>query len=111
VLSGDSHVDFVYDVRRDFTDAASPTIATELLGTSISSEGDPLSPQTLFDPSAKNPQLRFFDNHRGYVRCTLERGRLTADFRAVSTVTAPTATVSTLATFVVDDGKPGAHRA
>jgi hypothetical protein len=26
-------------------------------------------------------------------------------------VTAPTATMSTLATFVVDDGKPGAHRA
>ena len=111
VLSGDSHVDFVYDLKRDFNDPASPTIATELLGTSISSEGDSLSPQTQFDPSAKNPQLRFFDNHRGYIRCTLERDRLTADFRAVSTVTAPTATVSTIATFVVDDGKPGAHRA
>jgi alkaline phosphatase D len=45
------------------------------------------------------------------VRCTLEPSRLTADFRAVSTVAAPTATVSTIATFVVDDGKPGAHRA
>jgi alkaline phosphatase D len=111
VLSGDSHVDFVYDLKRDFNDPASPTIATELLGTSISSEGDPLSPQTQFDPSAKNPQLRFFDNHRGYIRCTLARDRLTADFRAVSTVTAPAATVSTIATFVVDDGKPGAHRA
>jgi len=111
VLSGDSHVDFVYDVKKDFSDPASPTVATELLGTSISSEGDPLIPATQFDGSAKNPQLHFFDNHRGYVRCTLERGRLTADFRAVSTVTAPTATASTLATFVVDDGKPGARRA
>ena len=111
VLSGDSHVDFVYDLKRDFTDPASATVATELLGTSISSEGDPFVPQTQFGGSAKNPQLRFFDNHRGYVRCTLERGRLTADFRAVSTVTAPAATVSTIATFVVDDGRPGAHRA
>ena len=111
VLSGDSHVDFVYDLKRDFSDPASPTVAAELLGTSISSEGDPSPPQTQFDPSRQNPQLRFFDNHRGYVRCTLERSRLTADFRAVSTVTAPTATVSTTATFVVDDGKPGAHRA
>jgi len=111
VLSGDSHVDFVYDLKRDFTDPASPTVAAELLGTSISSDGDPFIPQTQFDPSAKNKQLRFFDNHRGYVRCTVERSRLTADFRAVSTVSAPTATVSTLATFVVDDGKPGAHRA
>jgi alkaline phosphatase D len=111
VLSGDSHVDFVYDVKKDFADPASPTVATELLGTSISSEGDPFIPATQFDGSAKNPQLHFFDNHRGYVRCTLERGRLTADFRAVSTVTGPTATASTLATFVVDDGRPGAHRA
>ena len=111
VLSGDSHVNFVYDLKRDFTDPTSPTVGTELLGTSISSDGDPFVEQTLFTPPAKNPQLRFFDNHRGYVRCTLERTRLTADFRAVSTVRQPTATVSTTATFVVDDSVPGAHRA
>jgi alkaline phosphatase D len=111
VLSGDSHVNFVYDLKRDFGDPTSPTVATELLGTSISSEGDPFVEQTQFTPPLKNPQLRFFDNHRGYVRCTLERARLTADFRAVSTVRKPTATVSTTATFVVDDGRPGARRA
>jgi len=44
-------------------------------------------------------------------KAALERNRLTADFRAVSTVKMPTATVSTTATFVVDDGKPGARRA
>lgn len=111
VLSGDSHVNFVYDLKRDFADPASPTVAAELLGTSISSEGDPSVAQTQFAPSAKNPQLRFFDNHRGYVRCNVERARLTADFRDVSTVRTPTATVSTTATFVVDDGGPGAQRA
>jgi alkaline phosphatase D len=111
VLSGDSHVNFVYDLKRDFADPTSPTVGAELLGTSISSEGDPFVEQTQFTPPAKNPQLRFFDNHRGYVRCTLEPARLSADFRAVSTVRKPTATVSTTATFVVDDGKPGARRA
>jgi alkaline phosphatase D len=110
VLSGDSHVNFVYDLRRDFSDPTSPTVGTELLGTSISSEGDPFVEQTQFTPPAKNPQLKFVDNHRGYVRCTLDRNRLTTDFRAVSTVRKPTATVSTTATFVVDDGKPGARR-
>jgi alkaline phosphatase D len=110
VLSGDSHVNFVYDLKRDFADPTSPTVGTELLGTSISSEGDPFIEQTQFTPSGKNPQLRFFDNHRGYVRCTIERNRLTADFRAVSTVRAPAASVSTTASFVVDDGRPGAHR-
>ncbi len=120
VLSGDSHVDFVYDIKRDFSDPASPTVATELLGTSISSDGDPFIPATQFDGSAKNPQLHFFDNHRGYIRCTVERGQLTADFRTVATVTRPpvspppsaaVASASTIATFVVLDGKPGARRA
>jgi alkaline phosphatase D len=111
VLSGDSHVNFVYDLKRDFGDPISPTVSAELLGTSISSEGDPFVEQTQFTPPTKNPQLRFFDNHRGYVRCTVERTRLTADFRAVSTVRKPTATVSTTATFVVEDGRPGARRA
>jgi alkaline phosphatase D len=34
-----------------------------------------------------------------------------ADFRAVSTVRAPTASVRTVASFVVEDGRPGARRA
>ncbi len=110
VLSGDSHLSFVYDIKRDFSDPASPTVATELLGTSISSDGDAFIPATQFDGSSKNPQLHFFDNHRGYVRCSVERARLTADFRSVSTVREPTASVSTIATFVIDDGTPGAHR-
>jgi alkaline phosphatase D len=110
VISGDSHVNFVYDLRRDFTDPRSPVVGAELLGTSISSEGDPSPASTQSDPSAKNPQLRFFDNHRGYVRCSIERTRLTADFRMVSTVREPTATVSTIASFAIDDGRPGAHR-
>jgi alkaline phosphatase D len=111
VLSGDSHVNFVYDLKRDFSDPNSPIVGTEFLGTSISSEGDPFVEQTQFTPPGKNPQLRFFDNHRGYVRCTIEPSRLTTDFRAVSTVRQPTATVKTTASFVVDDGKPGARRA
>ena len=110
VISGDSHVNFVYDLKRDPSDRSSATVGTELLGTSISSEGDPVQPATQFDPSVKNPQLRFFDNHRGYVRCTIDRARMTADFRAVSTVLRPTATVSTTASFAIDDGKPGARR-
>ena len=105
------HSFWATDLKRDFTDPRSSTVGTELLGTSISSEGDPFLEQTQFGGSAKNPQLKFFDNHRGYVRCTLQAARLTADFRAVSTVKQPTATVSTTATFVVEDARPGAQRA
>jgi hypothetical protein len=38
-------------------------------------------------------------------------GTLSADFRAGSTVRKPIATVSTTATFVVDEGMSGARRA
>ena len=41
----------------------------------------------------------------------LDRAKLVADFRAVSTVLRPTAAVSTTATFVIEDGRPGARRA
>jgi alkaline phosphatase D len=104
-------VNFVYDLRKDFSDPSSTPVSTELLATSISSDGDPLIEQTQFTPTAKNPQLKFFDNHRGYVRCTLERGRLITEFRAVSTVRAPAATVSTTAKFVINDAQRIALRA
>ena len=39
VLGGDVHANFVADLKLDFDDAASPVIATEFCGTSITSEG------------------------------------------------------------------------
>ena len=41
----------------------------------------------------------------------ITRERLRADLRTVRSVTRPTAEVDTLATFVVEDGRPGAIRA
>ena len=43
----------------------------------------------------------------GYVSVTLERDRLTSRFQAVSDATDANASVSTLKTFVVENGKPG----
>jgi len=40
VLSGDWHSTFVNDIRKDFDKPGSPVIATEFVGTSISSNGD-----------------------------------------------------------------------
>lgn len=55
---------------------------------------------------------KFLDNHRGYVLCTVTPQRWTTDFRAIQTHTGdPDAPVSTLETFVVEDGAPGAQRA
>jgi len=46
------------------------------------------------------------------VLCTITPQRWTTDFRAIQTHTGdPDAPVSTLETFVVEDGAPGAQRA
>jgi alkaline phosphatase D len=54
---------------------------------------------------------RRLTNKRGYVRCSLTAQRLQADFRALGYVSKPGAPLGTRATFVVQDGRPGAVRA
>jgi alkaline phosphatase D len=106
VLSGDIHSFFANDLKLDFDDARSPIVATEFVGTSISSYGPPYDVivQTLPD----NPHVHFFESRqRGYVCVDLERAHMQARMRVVSDVKDPKATVSTLRTFAVEAGKPG----
>jgi alkaline phosphatase D len=107
VITGDSHENGVRNVPPDYRSLDGPPVATEFLGTSISSEGD--TPfQTTFGGDPNNPHVLFTDRHRGYVNVTLDQGLWTNEFRVVDTVTAGTATASTLASYVVQHGQPGA---
>ncbi|HLQ78985.1 MAG TPA: alkaline phosphatase D family protein [Terriglobia bacterium] len=111
VITGDIHSNWVCDLKADYRDAKSPAVATELIGTSISSGGDGADRVANTDALlAKNPQIRFFNNQRGYVRCEVNSKTLTADFRVVEKVSVPESPVSTRATFVVEDGRPGARK-
>jgi alkaline phosphatase D len=115
VLSGDAHVAFAADLHADFEAPGSP-VATEFVGTSISSDFAPedFAPEAiaaiqaaLLHPS--NGHIKFFNGAlRGYVRCEVDEERWRADFRAVATVAAPTSAVQTLASFEIRDGVPGA---
>lgn len=68
VLSGDWHSSWVNDLKLDFNDPAAATVATEFVGTSISSGcgwRDDVEAAL-----AANPHVHFFDGtYRGYVRC------------------------------------------
>jgi alkaline phosphatase D len=56
-----------------------------------------------------NPHIKFFDSRvRGYVSVDLTHERCTVRYQAVSDVKDPNATVSTLRTFVAENGRPGA---
>jgi alkaline phosphatase D len=109
VITGDAHRNWVFDLKADFGDPTSETLATEYLGTSISSGGDTV-PSTVYGPTADNPHLKFQNNQRGYIRVEVTPDQWRADFRVTDTVLQPQSSLYTLATFVTDNGKPGARR-
>jgi alkaline phosphatase D len=112
VLTGDTHQNWVRNVPRDYRSLDGPLVATEFMGTSISTNGDPANPRTRYDHSPSNPHIVFNNNNRGYVRCTLTPDAWTSEFRKVSTVEQEEGvTASTLATFVIENGLPGARLA
>jgi len=106
ILTGDSHLSWVRNVPPDIHRFDAPPVATELMGTSVSTNGDPGSPVT-FIGMPGNPHILLRDNRRGYVRCSLTREAWTSEFRIVPTG-ARGLPAATLATAVIEDGRAGA---
>jgi alkaline phosphatase D len=111
VITGDVHQNFVRNVPPDYIQLDAEPVATEFIGTSISSGGD-RTLTTVFGGNANNPHLRMVDNHHGYVRCQVTRDLWRTDYRVVPSVIQPDdGGFSTLATFVVEQGQAGAVQA
>jgi alkaline phosphatase D len=107
VIGGDVHTAVVADLKTDFNDAKSPVVATELNGTSITSQG--LTPKAIEAWRAENPHIRYADSsRRGYTTLEFTAQRCAARLRVVNekVVDSP---VTTAAAWVVEDGKPGAQ--
>jgi alkaline phosphatase D len=110
VIGGDVHFHAVADLKLDFDDARAPVVASEFCGTSITSQA--LPQKKLDTVLAESPHIKFGDaRQRGYVRVTVSEKALRADLRAMASVQTPDAACSTLASFVVEDGRPGPQRA
>jgi alkaline phosphatase D len=111
VIGGDLHAFYVSDLKPDFDDARSPVVATEFVGTSITSRSA-LSEEALQALLPDNPHVTLVHGaRRGYVRVELTPGRLRADLQVMHNVTDRRAAAETYASFVVEDGRPGASRA
>jgi alkaline phosphatase D len=96
----------------DFDDLGSKTVATEFVGTSLSSGGNGArEPNRLSELYAENPFVKYHNAERGYVRCTVTPTQWRADYQVVEYVTRPGAPLVTRASFVVEDGKPGVQKA
>ncbi|HEU4668963.1 MAG TPA: alkaline phosphatase D family protein [Arthrobacter sp.] len=111
-VTGDWHSTFVNDVHLDFDRQDSPVVATEFVGTSISTNGDVPVYGPYYEPMIGfNPHIKFFDgDRRGYVRCQVTPERWRTELRMATGVGSRTAGQYTHAVFEVEDGAPGAVR-
>ncbi|MDX3095005.1 alkaline phosphatase D family protein [Streptomyces sp. ME19-03-3] len=109
VLSGDWHTHWVNDLTTDFDDPHAPVVATEFVGTSISSGAG-------WDADVRaglvaNPHVKFYNGtYRGYVMCEVTPERWRADLRIVLKGDDAASPAFTIAAFEVRDGIPGARR-
>ncbi|KAB7763711.1 alkaline phosphatase D family protein [Xanthomonas maliensis] len=104
---GDIHSYWVTDLKADPTNPDSPTLATEFVGTSITSDGQPNA--ELHQTMALNPHVHYVEGEtRGYVSVTLSADKMETRLQGISDRRDRQASVSTLKRFVVEDGRAGA---
>ena len=110
VIGGDVHSFNIANLKTDFDDADSPVVASEFVGTSITSQAWP--PERIREYLPDNPHLVYAESgYRGYTRVEITPQRWTADLRGMASVQERGASCRTLATYVVEDGKPGPLKA
>jgi len=111
VLTGDIHSNWVNDLKIDFSDEKAANVGTEFVTTSISSGGNGSEMESARESiQANNPFVKHFDALRGYVSCTVTPDHWQSDYQVVEFVDKPGAPLKTKASFVVENGKPGAQR-
>lgn len=110
VISGDIHEHLAGDIRADYTDPDSPTVAAELTTTSVSSLGDG-APLDGGGGWLKNTYVHYNETLRGYVSVRMSPEEVVAEFRTVPYVEADDrAPIETGARFRVSSGTAGLQR-
>ncbi|MFO1079261.1 MAG: alkaline phosphatase D family protein [Reyranellaceae bacterium] len=106
VIGGDRHAYFVADLAL----ADGRPLASEFVGTSITSQGP--TEKALQEAVRANPHIKYArGDRRGFATVELTRAQCSVGFEAVDDVKVETSPVHRLASFVVENGRPGAHTA
>jgi alkaline phosphatase D len=114
VITGDLHDAWVAHLKPDFDNPASPVVASEFVGTSITSDGDGAAVSEdgiAVAANGRNPHVIFHNYRRGYSVCRVNRSEWRTDFRTMPFVSARGAPLSTVASFVIEDGQPAVQPA
>jgi alkaline phosphatase D len=115
VLSGDIHTFIAGNLTTNGEQSGTP-VGTELVGGSATSFGLPEElkiPSSTLDSlrKASDPHVVYAEfDHRGYCVVNVTKDELQGEFKAVSTTQEPNGTVSSLAKFKVESGKPELHQ-
>ena len=106
VIGGDIHSFWANDLKIDNSDPRAAPVATEFVGTSITSFGPPYDAFMSFLPN--NPHIKFFESRRrGYVLVDTDRKQMDVKMQIVSDAADPNATLSTLKRWIVENGRAG----
>ncbi|UFP94298.1 alkaline phosphatase D family protein [Gloeobacter morelensis] len=114
VWTGDIHNCYAGVLKPDFTDPASPPVAVEVVGGSVSSAGVFELLGSLFDPTAlaapllqqSNPYIEYVDlKYHVYTKAVLTRESMQVSYRAVETITETVSASFTLQSFTIPDGE------
>jgi alkaline phosphatase D len=106
VIGGDIHSFWANELRIDNSDLHAPPVATEFVGTSITSFGPPYDAFAKFLPN--NPHVKFFESRkRGYVLVDADHKQMDVKMQIVSDTADPNATLSTLKRWAVENGRTG----
>jgi len=111
VLTGDIHTAWANDLKADWANPESATIATEYICTSISAGG--ATPASFFEqylPDA--PWVRYFNGtHGGYTAVEVTPDQWRSDFHVVESLLDEASPVTVAASFVTEAGNPGTQPA
>ena len=109
-IGGDVHTFYVTALKKDFNRPNSPTVAAEIVGSSVTSQS---WAQSRTDAVVReNPHILYGNSEsRGYVRVHLNEQRLLADLRGVDDVRDAASGCHTLVSYAVERGNPNPQKA
>ena len=110
-VTGDFHQTWVGNLKENFDNPKSATVATELVGTSITSGGD----GAVIGPHAEenreaNEHLVYNNDKRGYFVCEVTDAAMTSHLRTVDRVSVEEQVASVAASFLTEAGRPGVQK-
>jgi alkaline phosphatase D len=112
VLTGDIHTNWANNLIADFDNFDSQVVASEFVGTSLTSGGDGVEKVKDHEATlSENPFVKFFNAERGYVRCTVSSQEWRSDYQVVPVISKPGGKLLTRASFIVENGRAGLNRA